>query len=103
MTYRRRESQNLPFRCPRCDDDLQLIHRHPGPAEHVVCWCNPQCSYERPYDAALHTQLERHRQQLAFVTSQLAWLTIQVEEILARLDETQQALPPITTQAGAHV
>jgi hypothetical protein len=84
MTYRRCESQNLPFRCPCCDDDLQLIHRHPGPAVHVVQCANPGYSYERAYAAALHTRLERQDAQLAFVTSQLAWLTIQVEELFAR-------------------
>jgi hypothetical protein len=87
MTYRRHESQNLPCRCPHCGDDLQLIHRHPGPAVHVVQCANPGCSYERPYDSVLHTELERHRQQLAFVTAQMAWLTIQVEELFARVAE----------------
>jgi hypothetical protein len=84
MTYRRCESQNLPFRCPCCDHDLQLIHRHPGPAVHVVQCANPGCSYERAYDAPLHAQLEGHRQQLAFCTAQIAWLTVQIEELFAR-------------------
>jgi hypothetical protein len=81
------ESQNLPCRCPRCDDALQLIHRHPGPAAHLVRCANPQCSYERPYDGGLHTQLQDHERTLRFCTAQLAWLTIQVEELFARWRE----------------
>jgi hypothetical protein len=96
-------------RCPVCDDELCLGHRHPGPAAHVLSCANPDCSYERDYDAALHgllealsatlarvealehlhTTLARVEARLIRMESHEAWLLVQVEALCARVNDQE--------------
>src|SRR5437870_3632281 len=60
----------IPDRCPRCDDDLMLIHRLPWPGTHIIICRNRRCSYERSYDAVLHDLLESIHSRLVYLEAQ---------------------------------
>jgi hypothetical protein len=88
--------QELLGRCPVCDDQLCLGHRHPGPAAHVLHCVNPNCSYERDYDAAVHSVLDSLAAALARIEARLirieaheAWLLVQVEALCARANDQE--------------
>ena len=55
-----------------------LLHR-------LVCQSAPQCSYMVPYDGQVQALLVQHQARLVRTEAQVAWLTIQIEELFERM------------------
>jgi ssDNA-binding Zn-finger/Zn-ribbon topoisomerase 1 len=86
--FRSSGTVGLPNRCPRCGDGLQLFHTVSGRPHHFLgCLNYPSYSYTIDYNESLYALIQTLGERLLRAEAHNAWLTIQVEELFARLEE----------------